>query len=141
MARFIASAAVFVVLAISAMSVSASDPELTTDFFVPPGVNASTVDGSFFTFTGLEEGVYPAPAAGQFGVSKVFSSAFPALTGLGVSAALLQFTPNSINAPHTHPRGTELLYLINGSLNVGVVDTTNKLYEMNITAGKSHIHK
>eukprot|EP00249_Psilotum_nudum_P015280 c25241_g1_i1 orf=458-1081(+) len=112
---------------------AASDPELLSDFAVPAGMNASLINGDFFTFTGFRGGVNP--PAGKFKPILAFVNAFPALQGLGVSMALLEFQPNSINPPHTHPRGTELLYVIDGALNVGFVDTTNKLYTQKLQKG------
>jgi len=110
-----------------AVLVSASDPELTTDFFVPEGVNKSTITGDYFTSTILRNGSGLVPPA-KFAIKRVNSEVFPALTGLGVSSALLEYLPGGINTLHTHPRGSELLYVIKGTLYVGLVDSTNKLY-------------
>ncbi|KAL5976503.1 hypothetical protein ACLOJK_020836 [Asimina triloba] len=41
----------------------------------------------------------------------------------------------SVNPPHTHPRSAELLFLLDGSLEVGFVDTSNKLYTQTLQAG------
>ncbi|KAJ0101851.1 hypothetical protein Patl1_05863 [Pistacia atlantica] len=51
-----------------------------------------------------------------------------ALDGQSVSYAVLLFPVGAINPPHTHPRSAELLFVVEGSLNVGFVDTNNKLY-------------
>jgi oxalate decarboxylase/phosphoglucose isomerase-like protein (cupin superfamily) len=110
-----------------AVLVSASDPELTTDFFVPEGVNASTITGDYFTSTILRNGTGLVPPA-KFAIRRVNSENFPALTGLGISSALLEYLPGGINTLHTHPRGTELLYVLKGTLHVGLVDSANKLY-------------
>lgn len=45
----------------------------------------------------------------------------------------------SINPPHTHPRSAELLLVAGGSLQVGFVDTTNKLFTQNLQAGDMFI--
>ncbi|KAK3017236.1 hypothetical protein RJ639_005524 [Escallonia herrerae] len=66
------------------------------------------------------------PAA--FKVLKASMAEFPALNGQSVSYAVLQFSAGSVNPPHTHPRASELLFLLSGSLEVGFVDTTNKLF-------------
>lgn len=60
---------------------------------------------------------------------------FPALNGQSVSMAVLQFPPSAINPPHTRPHSTGLLLLVEGSLEVGFVDTTNKLYTQTLQAG------
>ncbi|KAL2636024.1 hypothetical protein R1flu_007503 [Riccia fluitans] len=116
----------------SVLAVHGRDPDITTDFVVPPGVNGSTLTGEFFTFRGLRD--FAAPA-GAFASKKVTQLEFPALAGLGVGVTLLEYRPMTLNPPHTHPRGTELLYVLSGSLDVGVVDTSNKLYASTISKG------
>lgn len=113
-------------------AVTSSDPELTSDFMVPPGVNASTITGDFFTFTGLRN--FSAPP-GTFALKRVTLVEFPALSGLGVGVTLVEFQPKSLNPPHTHPRGTEVLYVMAGCLHVGLVDTTGKLYTQILEEG------
>jgi oxalate decarboxylase/phosphoglucose isomerase-like protein (cupin superfamily) len=39
---------------------------------------------------------------------------FPALVNNGVSQVLLTLEPCGMNAPHVHPRGTEILFAIDG---------------------------
>ncbi|KAF9676520.1 hypothetical protein SADUNF_Sadunf08G0010500 [Salix dunnii] len=53
---------------------------------------------------------------------------FPALNGQSVSYGVLQYPAGTPNPPHTHPRSAELLFLVDGCLEVGFVDTTNKLF-------------
>uniref|UniRef100_A0A2N9FKJ2 Germin-like protein n=1 Tax=Fagus sylvatica TaxID=28930 RepID=A0A2N9FKJ2_FAGSY len=76
-----------------------------------------------------------APPPTAFKVSKASIAEFPALTGQSVSFAVLQFPAGSVNPPHTHPRSAELLFLLDGSLQVGFVDTTNKLFTQTLDAG------
>lgn len=40
-----------------------------------------------------------------------------------ISLAMLQFPPGFVNPPHTHPRTSELLFLVKGVLKVGFIDT------------------
>ncbi|KAM2700691.1 hypothetical protein EV2_002592 [Malus domestica] len=40
---------------------------------------------------------------------------------LGISLARIDFAPNGLNPPYTHPRGTEILFLQEGTLYVGAV--------------------
>ncbi|MCO5589289.1 hypothetical protein L7F22_043256 [Adiantum nelumboides] len=119
-----------VVLLLQAWGCRASDPELTQDFLLPEGVNAS---GDFFTYTGFRAG--PQAAPGMFKALKAPAEAFPALAGLGVSAALLEYQPGSQNTPHTHPRGTELLFLLDGSLIVGLVDSAGNFFNQTLQRG------
>ncbi|XP_030445782.1 germin-like protein 9-3 [Syzygium oleosum] len=117
---------------------SAGDPDILTDFVVPPNVNISNIDGNFFTFTGMRSILGSNPPT-AFTVTKASAKEFPALEGQSVSFALLQFPASSVNPPHTHPRGSELLFLIYGSLQVGFVDTTNKLFTQTLQAGDMFI--
>ncbi|KAK3422139.1 germin-like protein 9-3 [Eucalyptus grandis] len=115
--------------------VSASDPDILTDFVVPQNV---TPDGNFFTFTGLRA-VLPLDAPTAFKLTKVSQAEFPALDGQSVSIAVLEYSALSLNPLHTHPRASELLFLIHGSLEVGLVDTTNKLFTQTLQAGDMFI--
>ncbi|MCO5610991.1 hypothetical protein L7F22_065239 [Adiantum nelumboides] len=51
--------------------------------------------------------------------------------------ARIDYMPGGINPPHVHPRTTEVIYLVQGSLLVGFVSTApaNKLYYQTIHAG------
>ncbi|KAJ0021615.1 hypothetical protein Pint_31865 [Pistacia integerrima] len=110
----------------------ASDPDITSDFIVPS--NVTQVDGNFFTFTGMRA-LVGAPPPETFKVTKASMAEFPALNGQSVSYAVLQFPAGTTNPPHTHPRSAELLLLVQGSLNVGFVDTTNKLFVQTLQTG------
>ncbi|XP_024525541.1 putative germin-like protein 2-1 [Selaginella moellendorffii] len=63
---------------------------------------------------------------------------FPGLNTLGVSFARLDFAPGGVNPPHVHPRGTELLFLVQGALYVGFVTTApeNRLFAQTIYPGE-----
>ncbi|KAH0721414.1 hypothetical protein KY290_006397 [Solanum tuberosum] len=64
----------------------------------------------------------------NFKVTKASKAKFSDLAGQSTSLAVLKFHGGGVNPPYTHPRATELLFMIEGSLEVGLVDTTNKLY-------------
>ncbi|KAM0951236.1 hypothetical protein DsansV1_C04g0049801 [Dioscorea sansibarensis] len=117
-------------------SAHAADPDITSDFLVPIGVNP---DGDFFTFTGLRNMLWsrntPSSSVPPFKVTKVTNIEFPALNGQSVSYALLQYAPGGLNAPHTHPRSAELLIVLQGWLKVGLVDSTNKLFTQILQTG------
>jgi quercetin dioxygenase-like cupin family protein len=54
----------------------------------------------------------------------------PGLNTLGISLARIDFAPNGgLNPPHTHPRATEILVVLEGTLYVGFVtsSTENRL--------------
>ncbi|KAB2626952.1 germin-like protein 9-2 [Pyrus ussuriensis x Pyrus communis] len=99
--------------------VIASDPDIISDFIVPPDYNG-TVDGTFFTFTGFGGIFDQAPQTVK--ASKASIVEFPALNGQSVSYAVLQFPPNSLLPPHTHPDATGLLFLLDGTLELQTGD-------------------
>ncbi|XP_072999983.1 germin-like protein 9-3 [Typha latifolia] len=114
--------------------VQSSDPDILSDFILPQGLGAVNVNGSFFTYTGMRT-VVDSGEPQTFTVVKATMTEFPALNGQSVSYAVLQFPQDSINPPHTHPRSAELLFLVGGMLDVGFVDTENKLYTARLQPG------
>ncbi|KAB1206463.1 Germin-like protein subfamily 1 member 19 [Morella rubra] len=49
---------------------------------------------------------------------------------LSISVARIDFAPYGLNAPHTHPRATEIIVVLEGTLYVGFVtsNTNNRLF-------------
>jgi len=43
----------------------------------------------------------------------------PGLNTLGVSLSRIDYVPGGLNPPHTHPRATELVFVLYGTLDVG----------------------
>ncbi|KAI3995529.1 hypothetical protein MKX01_023274 [Papaver californicum] len=124
---FSLSSILILVLAFTTVKIAVGgDPDIITDF--TPPVNESVVNPDFFT---------PSPT---FRVLKASMSEFPGLLGQSVSYVimgymLLEFPVGSVNPPHTHPRSSELWFLISGTLEVGFVDTTNKLFTQTFQSG------
>ncbi|XP_061374063.1 germin-like protein 9-3 [Gastrolobium bilobum] len=110
----------------------AGDPDILTDFVAPIGF---PVDANFFTYTGFRVVIGQNTPLLEFKVLKASMIEFPALIGQSVSYAVLQFPAGSINPPHTHPRSAELLFVAQGTLQVGFVDTTNKLFTQILETG------
>ncbi|XP_076941702.1 putative germin-like protein 2-3 [Bidens hawaiensis] len=54
-------------------------------------------------------------------VTAVTVAELPGLNTLGISLVRIDYASRGINAPHTHPRATEILTVIEGSLLVGFV--------------------
>ncbi|KAL8494347.1 hypothetical protein ACS0TY_025237 [Phlomoides rotata] len=66
----------------------------------------------------------------------------PGLNTLGVSLVRIDYAPYGLNPPHTHPRATEILVVVEGTLYVGFVtsnpaDATqkNKLFTKTVYPG------
>ncbi|CAM6108149.1 unnamed protein product [Calypogeia fissa] len=113
----------------------AADPELLTDF--SPPANGAPVNASFFTNHDLQGPFLSTPSKGELFVDVTLANVmnFPALNGLGVSTALLLFSPGAVNPPHTHPRGTEVIFVIEGCLDVGLVLSNTTLFTQTLNPG------
>ncbi|KAJ7551161.1 hypothetical protein O6H91_06G002500 [Diphasiastrum complanatum] len=94
----------------------------------------STVNASDFAFHGLGKPGSTSNKAGS-AVTPAFAAQFPALNTLGLSMARLDFAPGGLVTLHTHPRATEVLYLAEGTLYVGFVDTANTLFAQTLQKG------
>ncbi|CAI0545611.1 unnamed protein product [Linum tenue] len=127
-----------VVVALSCLSLqqlaSAADPSLLQDFCVADSTssvitvllngvackNPSTVTANDFYFRGLHVAGNTSNAQGSR-VTPVFATQLPGLNTLGISMVRIDYAPGGQNAPHTHPRATEILTVLEGSLEVGFV--------------------
>ncbi|KAM7269110.1 hypothetical protein ACFE04_024607 [Oxalis oulophora] len=126
----------FVLLALVSAGVFASDPRPLQDFCVAINdqmlANNAFVNGKFckdpnlvkaedFFFAGLNvPGNTNTPTGSN--VTTVNVIQIPGLNTLGISLVRIDYAPNGgLNPPHTHPRGTEILTVIEGTLNVGFV--------------------
>ncbi|WCJ25745.1 RmlC-like cupins superfamily protein [Euphorbia peplus] len=129
MGKILSFIAIAMILTISnAIVTNAGDPDILKDFLVPLGVNPTNITGDVFTYTGFRQLVNVNVTGTTAFVAKATMKEFPALEGQSVSVAALIYPPSGINPPHVHPRSAELLMVIQGELEVGFVDTTNKLF-------------
>lgn len=109
------------------------DPDILTDFDLPFPLGIINVTGASFTYTGLRAFIGANPPT--FTVYKATLAELPALNGQSVSYAALNYPPGAVNPPHIHPRASELLFLVLGTLEVGFVNTTNYLFTQTLQAG------
>ncbi|KAL5574339.1 hypothetical protein UlMin_023936 [Ulmus minor] len=73
-------------------------------------------------------------------VTTVNVDRIPGLNTLGISLVRIDYAPYGLNPPHTHPRGTEILVVVEGTLSVGFVtsnqqDGSNKLFTKVLNKG------
>jgi len=82
-----------------------------------------------FFFSGLQNPGNTDNLVGS-NVTTVNVEKIPGLNTLGISLARIDFAPYGENPPHTHPRGTEILVVIEGTLLVGFVTSNpeNRLF-------------
>ncbi|KAJ9173304.1 hypothetical protein P3X46_016455 [Hevea brasiliensis] len=112
---------------------NARDPDILKDFLIPTGLDPSNITSQFFTYTGFRE-LVNVNATGKTAAIVTIASMkeFPALEGQAVSIAALIYPPSGSNPPHVHPRAAELLIVLQGVLEVGFVDSTNKLFKQTL---------
>ncbi|KAI4349849.1 hypothetical protein L6164_010397 [Bauhinia variegata] len=60
----------------------------------------------------------------------------PGLNTLGVSLSRIDYAPGGLNPPHTHPRATEIVFVLKGELDVGFITTANVLISKSIKKGE-----
>nr|XP_043629571.1 putative germin-like protein 2-3 isoform X2 [Erigeron canadensis] len=82
--------------------------------------NPMQVQAEDFFFSGLHLRGNTSNAVGSR-VTPVFATQLPGLNTLGISMVRIDYAPWGINPPHTHPRATEILTVVEGSLEVGFV--------------------
>lgn len=111
----------------------ATDPTQLQDFCVADNNNQVLVNGvvcknaKVVTANDFFFHIMPqTPNAQGSGVAAVAVDKLPGLNTLGISLARIDFVPGGQNPPHTHPRGSEILTVIQGTLLVGFV-TSNQL--------------
>ncbi|KAL2521142.1 Germin-like protein subfamily 1 member 16 [Forsythia ovata] len=143
------------VLIISLFSFTyASDPALLQDFcvavkddeakvFVNGKIckNPNMVSANDFFFPGLNKPGNTSNALGSK-VTLVNVNEFPGLNTLGISLVRIDYAPYGLNAPHSHPRASEFLFCVEGTLFVGFVTSNpedpnvkNKLFTKTLYPG------
>ncbi|XP_024960236.1 putative germin-like protein 2-1 [Cynara cardunculus var. scolymus] len=82
--------------------------------------NPSLVEANDFYFGGLHmKGNTSNPVGSR--VTPVFVEQLPGLNTLGIAMARVDYEPWGLNPPHLHPRATEVLTVVKGTLEVGFV--------------------
>jgi len=62
---------------------------------------------------------------------------FPALFANGLAMTVGQMAPCGLNTPHTHPRATEILYLVSGTMEAGFIEENGaRFVKNNLTPGQ-----
>uniref|UniRef100_A0A2N9EG09 Germin-like protein n=1 Tax=Fagus sylvatica TaxID=28930 RepID=A0A2N9EG09_FAGSY len=120
-----------VLLTLTCSVALASDPGPLQDFCVADKNSSVLVNGQAckhplpvnatdFFFSGLHLAGNTSNPVGSR-VTPVGVPQIPGLNTLGISIVRIDYAPWGINPPHTHPRATEILTVIEGSLKVGFV--------------------
>ncbi|CAN0911610.1 Putative germin-like protein 2-3 [Linum grandiflorum] len=144
MASSLARILFFGLLALSfTPNLSKADPPHLQDFCVADPQSSLVINGMVtsddFYFSGLQmEGNTTTNPQGSR-VTPVSVTQLPGLNTLGVSMARIDFAPNGQNPPHTHPRATEILTVIEGCLEVGFVTSNPANAHHNMTLDKGDV--
>ncbi|KAM3700560.1 hypothetical protein ACJW31_05G108000 [Castanea mollissima] len=136
------------ILVLASSLASAYDPSPLQDFCVAINnfKSGEFVNGNFckdpaqviandFFFSGLN---IPKNTRNKNGlnITLVNVDNLPGLNTLGISLARIDYAPYALNPPHTHPRSTELLVVIEGTLLAGFVTSdSNKLFTKVLNKG------
>ncbi|XP_057816856.1 putative germin-like protein 2-3 [Cryptomeria japonica] len=120
------------------------DPDSLQDFCVADKQSKVSVNGfsckdpkmvsaEDFFFGGLRRGDTNNAVGSNVTAANV--NQIPGLNTLGISLVRIDYAVDGINPPHTHPRATEILVLLEGKLLVGFIDTTNKFHSKVLEKG------
>ncbi|KAK8493049.1 hypothetical protein V6N13_046187 [Hibiscus sabdariffa] len=140
-----AKAFVFIFVSVAVFGMVASDPDLLQDLCVAdkaaeikvngfPCKHEANVTQADFFFSGLANPRIVDNSMGSV-VTKANVKKIPGLNTLGVSLARIDFEPGGLNPPHTHPRATEIVFVLEGELYTGFITTSNKLISKTIKKG------
>lgn len=82
-----------------------------------------TVGANDFSFSGLHLAGNTSNPIGSV-VTPVTVFQLPGLNTLGISLVRIDYAPRGTNPPHTHPRASEVLTVLEGSLEVGFITSS-----------------
>ncbi|XP_009623991.2 nectarin-1-like [Nicotiana tomentosiformis] len=135
-------------MAVAVLSISFSkvcgDPDLLQDVCVADLISSVSVNGfpCKKNFTAADFSSMAISKAGDtnntMGSSVTGANVIkvPGLNTLGVSLSRIDYAPGGINPPHTHPRASEMVFVLEGELEVGFITTANVLVSKQITKGE-----
>jgi quercetin dioxygenase-like cupin family protein len=132
-------------LALLPMMAIASDADPEQDFCVADPNNPTIVNGLVCKNPALVNGTdfmstllaTPGNTNNPLGsmVTAAAAGQFPGINTLGISMARLDFAKGGLVPPHTHPRATEIIFVVEGSLLVGFVSTNETLFATTLQKG------
>ncbi|CAO2176234.1 unnamed protein product [Urochloa humidicola] len=131
-----------VLLALIACGAMALDPSPLQDFCVADKDSPVRVNGlpckdmkdvkvdDFFLAANLDKPMDTTLNKVKSNVTLINAMKLPGLNTLGISMARIDYAPQGQNPPHTHPRATEILTVLEGSLYVGFITSNpdNKFF-------------
>ncbi|KDP34917.1 hypothetical protein JCGZ_09205 [Jatropha curcas] len=85
-----------------------------------PCKDPKQVQANDFFFTGLHLPTNTSNPSG-LGSNIITATRLPGLNTLGISLARVDFAPSGVSSPHIHPRATEVVTILEGTLEMGFV--------------------
>lgn len=99
-----------------------------------PCKDIAKVIATDFYFEGLAKaGVSSNPF--KVATAKAFVGEVPGINTLGVSMARVDVGPGGLVPPHSHPRETEIIFLLDGVMNASFITTSNIVISHTIKKG------
>ncbi|KAG2603338.1 hypothetical protein PVAP13_5KG764300 [Panicum virgatum] len=96
----------------------------------------ATAEDFFFGGLAKAADVYSGSPMGS-AVTAADVGTLPGLNTLGVSMARTDYAPwGGVNPPHSHPRATEILFVLDGTLEVGFVVAASRLLGRTVSRGE-----
>ncbi|KAF0898780.1 hypothetical protein E2562_009385 [Oryza meyeriana var. granulata] len=95
----------------------------------------ATVVAADFYYDGLAKpGILIEPF--NTSLASAFVQQYPAVNGLGISASRVDIRAGGVVPLHTHPAGTEILYVVQGAIVAGFISSNdNKVYTKRLNKG------
>ncbi|KAF7110160.1 hypothetical protein CFC21_110310 [Triticum aestivum] len=135
-------------LALASWQATAYDPSPLQDFCIadmkaPVRVNGfackdpmAATPEDFFNAAMLDQPRDTKASKVRSNVTNINVINFPGLNTLGISLARIDYGPLGVNTPHIHPRATELLTVLEGTLYLGFVTSNpNRLFSKIVKKG------
>ncbi|KAJ3705494.1 hypothetical protein LUZ61_009199 [Rhynchospora tenuis] len=140
----------FLLLCLITISICHADPEQLQDFCVANNPSTDTIINGFlcktassvvsddFFFAGLSQ---EGNTNNRFGSSITPGNvlSFPGLNTLGLAINRVDVAPGGVNPLHSHPRSSELVFVMKGNLLVGFISTANKFYSKVLGPGETFV--
>ncbi|KAL5995319.1 Auxin-binding protein ABP19a [Asimina triloba] len=106
-------------------------PETPAGYSCKKAANVTVND---FVFSGL---VMPGNTTNiiSAAVTPAFAAQFPGVNGLGISIARLDLAPGGVIPLHTHPGGSEILVVVQGTICAGFISSANAVYLKTLKRG------
>ncbi|XP_030540783.1 germin-like protein subfamily 2 member 1 [Rhodamnia argentea] len=126
------------------LGVASADPDMLQDVCVADLASGVKVNGfpckATFNETDFFSAALAKPGLTNNTLGSLVTAAnvvkVPGLNTLGVSLSRIDYAPLGLNPPHTHPRATEIVFVLYGELHVGFITTGNVLVAKTIKAGE-----